>query len=392
MLSRERGRTAGVRARHAGQQKTDVARWLENRQEEIDSAFQYLAMAHGERRANVARLYRRLAAVEEKHATFWERRLSDAGYAIGPRRPTTRARVLGWLARRVGAGAILPTIAATEYAQRNDYLDHPETRGTAMTEQERMHARVLGAVLAKSSGVGGGVLARIEGRHRNVGGNALRAAVLGANDGLSSNLSLMMGVAGATTDRATILLTGLAGLLAGACSMALGEWVSVTSARELAQREVGIEKGEVEQNPIEEREELQLIYESKGLTDKEADHLSRAVMKDERTALDTLSREELGIDPDQLGGSAWTAAITSFFLFAAGAIVPVAPFLFVTGGRAPVASVAAGGVGLFIIGAAISVFTGRGVVWSGTRQLLLGFAAAAATYAIGHAIGVAVAG
>ena len=388
MLSRVRGGTAGESA----QPKPDAARWLENRQDEVDSAFQYLAMADGERRPNVAGVYRRLAAVEDKHAAFWEHRLRDAGMAIGPRRPSPRARVLGWLARRLGAGAILPTIAASEYAQRNDYLSHPETRGTTMTEEERMHARVLGTVLANSSGIGGGVLARIEGRHRNIGGNALRAAVLGANDGLSSNLSLMMGVAGATADRSTILLTGLAGLLAGACSMALGEWVSVTSARELAQREISIEKSEVEQNPAEEREELQLIYESKGLTEKEADHLSRAVMSDARTALDALSREELGIDPDQLGGSAWTAAITSFLLFAAGAIVPVIPFFFVTGSRAAVASVTAGGVGLFFIGAAISLFTGRGVVWSGTRQLLLGFAAAAATYAIGYAIGVAVAG
>ena len=210
-------------------------------------------------------------------------------------RPSARSRILAWLARRLGAGSILPTIAAAEYAARNDYLAHPETHGTAMTQEERMHASVLGTVLAKSStGMAGGVLASIEGRHRNVGGNALRAAVLGANDGLTSNLSLVMGVAGATVGQGTIVLTGLAGLLAGACSMALGEWVSVTSARELAQREVGIEKSEVEQNPTEEREELQLIYEAKGLAAQEADQLSRAVMKDERTALDTLSREELG--------------------------------------------------------------------------------------------------
>jgi len=225
-----------------------------------------------------------------------------------------------------------------------------------------------------------------------VGGNALRAAVLGANDGLCSNLSLVMGVAGAIVDHRTVLLTGLAGLLAGACSMALGEWVSVTSARELAQREVRIEKREVEENPNEEREELQLIYESKGLTQREAGELSNALMKDERTALDALSREELGIDPQELGGSPWTAAITSFLLFAVGAVVPVIPFLFVKDHRAPVASVAAGGVGLFVIGAAISLFTGRNVLWSGTRQLLLGFAAAGATYAIGRAIGVAVTG
>lgn len=376
----------------SGPAKSDVERWLENRQEEIDSASQYLAMAAGEPRTSVADLYRRLAAVEEKHAAFWEQRLRDAGREPGPRRPRFRARTLGWIARRFGARTVLPTIASGEYAQRNDYLAHPETQGTGMTEEERMHARVLGDVLAKSSGLEGGALARLEGRHRNVGGNALRAAVLGANDGLCSNLSLVMGVAGATIDHRTILLTGLAGLLAGAFSMALGEWVSVTSARELAEREMRIEKSEVEENPDEEREELQLIYESKGLGAKEATELSRTLMKDEKTALDALSREELGINPDDFGGSAWTAAVTSFFLFAIGAIIPVAPFFFVTSSRAPIVSFVAGGVGLFVIGAAISLFTGRGALWSGTRQLLLGFAAAGATYAIGRAIGVAVAG
>jgi VIT1/CCC1 family predicted Fe2+/Mn2+ transporter len=370
--------------------KIDVERWRENRQEEIDSASVYHAMAAAEPLPNVADIYRRLGAMEEKHAAFWEQHLRDAGQVIGPRKPSFRARTLAWVARRLGARMILPTIAAGEYAQRNAYLAHPETKGTEMTEQERLHARVLGNVLAKSSGLEGGTLARLEGRHRNVGGNALRAAVLGANDGLCSNLSLVMGIAGATIDHRTILLTGLAGLLAGACSMALGEWVSVTSARELAEREIAIEKSELEENPAEEREELQLIYESKGLAAKEAGDLSRAVMKDEKTALDALSREELGIDPQELGGSAGTAALTSFFLFAFGAIIPVAPFFFVTGSRAPLVSIVVGGLGLFAIGAAISLFTGRGTWWSGARQLLLGFAAAGATYAIGRAIGVAV--
>jgi VIT1/CCC1 family predicted Fe2+/Mn2+ transporter len=370
----------------------DVRRWHENRQEEIDSASQYRAMADGERRPEVADVYRRLAAMEEKHASFWEERLRGANAPLGPRRPTPRARLLGWLARRLGAGLILPTIAAGEYAQRNDYLRHPETQGTAMTEEERLHARVLGQVLARSSGLEGGAVARIEGRHRNVGGNALRAAVLGANDGLCSNLSLVMGVAGATVNAHTVLLTGLAGLLAGAFSMALGEWVSVTSARELAEREVRIERREVEENPTEESEELQLIYEAKGLSPSEAQSLSRAMMKDERTALDTLAREELGIDPQELGGSPWTAAITSFFLFAAGAVIPVLPFAFVRGPAAPAWSMAAGGLALFLIGAAISVFTGRGALRSGVRQLLLGFAAAGVTYGVGRLIGVALAG
>jgi VIT1/CCC1 family predicted Fe2+/Mn2+ transporter len=370
----------------------DVARWLENWHEEVDSAAQYHAMAAGEEREQIADIYRQLAAVEEKHAGFWESRLRAAGRDPGPRRPSFRARTLVWLARRFGAGIILPTVAAGEFAQRNDYLAHPETRGTRMTQEERMHARVLGNVLARSRGIEGSALARIEGRHRNIGGNALRAAVLGANDGLCSNLSLVMGVAGAAVDNRIVLLTGLAGLLAGALSMALGEWVSVTSARELAEREMRIERREIEENPREEREELQLIYESKGLGRDEAGELAETLMKDEKTALDALSREELGIDPDDLGGSPWTAALTSLLLFAFGAVIPVVPFLMMAGPGAPLVSIAAGGVGLFAVGSAISLFTGRSVWWSGARQLLLGFAAAGATYAIGRAIGVAVGG
>jgi VIT1/CCC1 family predicted Fe2+/Mn2+ transporter len=201
-----------------------------------------------------------------------------------------------------------------------------------------------------------------------------------------------MGVAGATVETRTILLAGVAGLLAGAFSMALGEWVSVKSARELAEREIAIEKSELERDPDEEREELALIYESKGLAPKEARALARTLMKDEGTALDALSREELGIDPSELGGSAWTAAITSFFLFAVGAIIPVAPFLFVSGRLAPFVSIAASGVGLATIGLGISVITGRSPAWSAARQVALGFLAAGATFAIGRAIGVAVSG
>lgn len=370
--------------------QADIARYRENRQEEVDSAAQYRAMAEGEARDGVADVYRRLAEVEEKHAAFWEQRLRDAGEDPGPRVASFRARVLGFVARRLGAGLVLPTIAANEWSQRNDYLAHPETKSTSMVEEERTHARVLGNVLAKTSGLEGSALARIEGRHRNVGGNALRAAVLGANDGLCSNLSLVMGVAGAAGSHRAVLLTGLAGLLAGACSMALGEWVSVKSARELAERELAIEKREVAENPAEEREELQLIYESKGLGAREARALSSTLMKDEKTALDALSREELGIDPQELGGSPWTAAVTSFLLFAVGAIVPVLPFLFFGDRRATFASVAAGGVGLFTIGIGISVITGRSMLWTALRQLLLGFAAAAVTYGIGRLIGVAV--
>jgi VIT1/CCC1 family predicted Fe2+/Mn2+ transporter len=225
-----------------------------------------------------------------------------------------------------------------------------------------------------------------------MGGNALRAAVLGANDGLVSNLSLVMGVAGADLAGHTILVTGLAGLLAGSCSMALGEWLSVNSARESSQRQIATEAEELEQVPEEEKEELSLIYQAKGLPEDLAKSLAEQLITNKKTALDTLVREELGIDPEELGGSAWAAAGTSFLLFAVGAIFPVAPYFALAGMPAMLASLGASGVALFLIGAGTTLFTGRGVLVSGVRQLLVGFAAAAVTFGVGKLIGVAVTG
>jgi VIT1/CCC1 family predicted Fe2+/Mn2+ transporter len=369
---------------------TDQLRRLRsNRQVEIDSAAQYRAMAAAEPDAAVARVYRELADVEDKHATFWEAQLRAHGVDPGPARPSWRARVLGWIARRGGARLILPTVASREAAGRNDYAAQPETAHTSMPAQERSHARVLHAMLQRREGVPGAELARVEGRHRNIGGNALRAAVLGANDGLCSNLALVMGVAGASASESAIAVTGVAGLIAGACSMALGEWISVTSSRELAERELGVERDELAAAPEQEREELQLIYEAKGVPADEARQLSRHLLRDQGAALDVLAREELGIDPDELGGSARTAALTSFLLFALGAILPVLPYLVVSGAAAFVASVVLSGLALFGIGAAITLFTGRPVWRSGGRQLLLGLGAATLTYAVGSALGVA---
>jgi VIT1/CCC1 family predicted Fe2+/Mn2+ transporter len=367
----------------------DVRRFRANRQDEVDSAAQYRAMAAAEPDAAVAKIYRELADVEDKHAGFWEAQLRARGVDPGPRRESWRARVLAWTARRLGPRVVLPTVAEREAAGRNDYVGQPETAHTRMPAQERSHARVLKALLRRPDGVPGSELARVEGRHRNVGGNALRAAVLGANDGLCSNLALVAGVAGAAPSAHTILLTGLAGLLAGACSMALGEWVSVTSSRELAEREIGVERAELAAAPEEEREELQLIYEAKGVPKDEARQLSQRLLDDQTSALDVLAREELGIDPEELGGSARVAAITSFLLFAVGAIFPVAPYLFTTGTTAVIASLVVSGVALFGIGAAITLFTGRPAWRSGSRQTLLGLAAAGLTYGLGHLLGAA---
>ena len=367
-----------------------LERYLRNRQDEIDSAAQYHAMAEGESDARTARLYLALAAMEEKHAAFWEDRLRKENAQVPPRAPSWRARVLSFVARRFGARAVLPTVATREYKDKDVYRAQPETEGTKMVAQEWSHARVLQSLLIEhAEGAPGAEVARVEGRHRRVGGNALRAAVLGANDGLCSNLALIMGVAGAAPSGHAVVLAGTAGLVAGAFSMAFGEWISVTSSRELAEREVGVEREELEHEPEEEREELELIYQARGFPAAEARELSERLVRDPKNALDVLTREELGLDPSELGGSPNTAAITSFLLFAFGAAFPLAPFILSEGSTALLASVAASAVVLFAIGAAISVLTGRSALLSGSRQLLIGVAAAGVTYGIGRALGVA---
>jgi VIT1/CCC1 family predicted Fe2+/Mn2+ transporter len=190
----------------------------------------------------------------------------------------------------------------------------------------------------------------------------------------------------------SILLTGMAGLLAGAISMALGEWISVQSSRELYEEQMAREKEEIDFDPQEEVEELVLIYRARGLGEPEARELATRLMSDPDTALETLARDELGIDPDELGGSAWEAAITSFLLFAVGAILPVSPYFFMSGFGAIVASAGLSTAGLFFIGAAITLFTGRSVLYSGARQILFGLVAAGVTFSIGRLIGVTIAG
>ncbi|MER3418415.1 MAG: rubrerythrin family protein, partial [Chloroflexota bacterium] len=314
-------------------------------------------------------------------------RLAAAG---GPTHlgPTVRARILAFLARRFGAGAVAPIMALEERAGRTMYDHQPEAAGTSLPADERSHARLLHTI---TGGVSGPLLARFEGRHRAIGGNALRAGVLGANDGLVSNFSLVMGVAGASGSGAQVLIAGVAGLLAGSLSMALGEWLSVQSARELYERQIATEAEELRAFPSEEEEELRLIYEAKGLTAEEARLLAhRIITGDPAVALDTMAREELGIDPADLGGSPWTAAIASFSLFAAGAIVPTLPFLVASGTTAIAASAVLSGLALFGLGAAITLLTGKDPFRAGLRQVAFGLAAAAITYGIGSLVGAAV--
>ncbi|HYU12080.1 MAG TPA: VIT1/CCC1 transporter family protein [Stellaceae bacterium] len=369
------------------------ARYRANLQGEVDSAGLYRALADAETDERLKQVYGRLAAVEEAHAEFWKKQLDRIGAHAGRLGLGWRTRALAWLARRFGPQFVLPTVNTLEQRDVGQYDAQAEAVAGGLPAAERSHARVVQAIESSApGGLQGSALARLEGRHRAIGGNALRAAVLGANDGLVSNLSLVMGVAGAAVAEKTILLTGLAGLVAGACSMAMGEWLSVNSARELAQKQIAIEKAELEHAPEEEVEELALIYEAKGLPREQAESLARQMMANREIALDTLVREELGIDPDELGGSAWTAAGSSFLLFAFGAIFPVAPFFFLGGRAAVIASVVASGVALAAIGAGTSLFTGRSIGFSALRQLLIGYAAAAITYTIGMLAGVTIGG
>jgi VIT1/CCC1 family predicted Fe2+/Mn2+ transporter len=361
--------------------------YLEFWNEERNSAALYQAVAAAEKNPKLAEVYRRLAATEDGHAAVWADKLKAAGVAVPEFKPAPRTRLLIALSKRFGVGAVLPAMSSMESAGTHGYAAQGESAGMAAAEQS--HARLLRTI---RGGLEGGAVAQIEGRHRSAGGNALRAAVLGANDGLVSNFSLVMGVAGAQVANREILLTGLAGLLAGAISMALGEWISVQSSRELYQKQIATEKAEIEQAPAEEIEELALIYQARGLDEAAARQLATQIMSNREGALEALSRDELGVDPDELGGSAWEAAITSFLLFAVGAIVPVFAYLFTTGMTAVIISAVMSAIGLFGIGAAITLFTGRSILSSGTRQMLFGLAAAAVTFLIGRIIGVSVAG
>jgi VIT1/CCC1 family predicted Fe2+/Mn2+ transporter len=366
----------------------DVERYRANLQDELDGAALYAALADAEPDPVRKDLFRQLSQAEASHAKVWRDKLAAAGVEEVPHKQSFRTRVLARLARHFGPTFVLPTLAAAEFADRDKYAGQSDAR--ALSAEERGHAAVIGATMkgARAKGLSGAEIAKAEPWHRSASGNELRASVLGANDGLVSNFCLMMGVAGAGVPSSTLLLTGLAGLVAGACSMALGEWLSVTNARELARTQIAREREELEQTPESEQRELALIYQAKGLDRAEAQRVAAGLMRDKQAALDTLAREELGIDPSELGGNPWSAAGFSFALFAVGAIVPVLPFLFIKGVTATAASILLSALGLAAIGVVTSLFSGRGPVFSSVRQVAVGCAAAAVTYGIGRVLGV----
>lgn len=371
--------------------ESDMARYRENYLSEQEGVYLYRMLAEAESDTHLADLYRRLADIEQRHSDLWKGYLTGAGETLPAYTPNWRIRALVWIAKHLGTGAVLSTVSSMENKAVHDYDTQPEAVSAGLPADERSHGRLLSYLQSSTrGGIAGPLLAQFEGRHRSAGGNELRAAVLGASDGLTSNLSLVMGVAGATLAGHAVLISGLAGLLAGAFSMSIGEWVSVQSARELNLHQISIEREELKNTPDEEQEELALIYQSKGLDEKTANELAANLMQQSNNALDTLAREELGIDPKDLGGSAWGAAITSFFLFAIGAIIPVFPFIFTGGFTAVIISLILSVFGLFGIGAGVSLTTDSPLWKSGGRQILLGLLAAGITFGIGKLIGTAI--
>jgi VIT1/CCC1 family predicted Fe2+/Mn2+ transporter len=273
----------------------------------------------------------------------------------------------------------------TEAAEADRYRRDDEATD-AMAAQETAAGRTIAAMQGLPAG---GRIARSEGRHRAGVGGALRATVFGINDGLVSHFSLVMGVAGGTSSNSIVLLAGVAGLVAGAFSMASGEWVSVSSQRELYENELRIEREELVAFTEEEQEELELIYRAKGIEPVAAHELVANIMERDDVALDTLAREELGLDPTKLG-SPWVAAISSFLAFAVGASLPILPFAFGSGTAPTAVAAVLSLVALFAAGAATSIFTGRHAGRAGLRMALIGAAVAAVTYGVGTAVGTAV--
>ena len=341
---------------------------LESWAEEKRSAYLYRVVAEAEAGTPRQALFTELAQSAERQAAIWERHARDAGQSVPGRFvPDMRTRVVAYLVRRLGPRPLRGVLAAIKV--RGMSLYGGIASGHAMPRSMDEVGR----------------------RHRSVGsGGNLRAAVFGVNDGLISNASLIMGIAGAASDNALILLSGAAGLIAGAFSMAAGEYVSVRSQREMYEYQIGLEKEELERYPEEEAEELRLIYEARGLPREEAAQLANSLIADPERALDTLAREELGLNAEDLG-SPWGAALFLFFSFAVGALIPLLPFIFASGTASLIVAIALTGVALFVVGAVLSLFTGRGAVFSGARMLAIGAAAGTFTYLIGKFLGVTLA-
>jgi vacuolar iron transporter family protein len=368
--------------------RTDV--WLQNLLDERDGAALYEGLAKYENDAERASSFRELAEAERRHASLWERKLAAEGVALPADRPSSRIRTLIWLARRLGSAAVLPLVMETEAGDADKYEQQGGVEAVAIAEEERNHGRVLTGLGRGQPEEARAVIATRERWHSGSGrAGSIRAAIFGMNDGLVSNLSLILGVSGAGMEPRTVVVTGVAGLLAGAFSMAAGEYTSVASQRDLLARQVDMERREVEEAPEEEAAELALILKQKGLSTEQASRAAAEMLKNPETAVDTLVREELGLDPDDLG-SPMAAALSSFAMFSVGAIVPILPFLFLQGTPAVLLASGLAGAVLAGVGGAIGFLSGTSVVKSAVRMVGLAALAAGVTWLVGRLFGAAV--
>ena len=355
-------------------------------QTEIDAFYIYARLAENEKDPVLAEVFKGLSEIEKAHAEGF---IKSSG-KVKDLRPSLQARALNRIGKIFGYDYVLGVMLDTEKRLADAVIKSKSKEKMALSGQERNHVKIMEGMVSKGTAVTGRQMSRFERRHRSLGGNALRAAVLGGNDGLVSNFSLVMGVAGAAGAGKEVILAGSAGLLAGALSMALGEWISVKSSQELTENQVQLEREELEDHPELEQKELELIYRAKGMDKTTAISMAAEAFKDKEKALDILVQEELSIDLSEIEGSAMEAAVYSFMLFAIGAIIPLLPFFFFSGKTAIIMSAGASAMGLALIGGAITLFTGKSLWYSAGRQVVFGLLAAAVTFGIGHLIGFAV--
>jgi VIT1/CCC1 family predicted Fe2+/Mn2+ transporter len=365
----------------ANSDRDNARRWRDMLASERDAAELYSRLAAaetGERRT----IFEELAETERRHAAHWEGKLREAGLPVpSPGRPSLRTRLLSTAARRMSTESVLPLIERAERADAGMYDADPDA-APGMAADERGHARALAKLVEGGKPDPREQIGTRERWHRGDRSGALRAGVFGVSDGLVSNTALVMGFAGSGSSRSAILLAGIAGLLAGSFSMAAGEYVSMSSQREMYEREISLEAAELDENPEEEHAELVLLYRAKGLPREDAERMADRIMANRQIALDTLT----GLDPDSLG-SPWSSAISSLLAFAVGAFVVVLPYLIGGGTAALVTAIALFGLALFGVGAGIGLLNGRGALRSGLRQVVVGGLAAAVTFGIGRLIG-----
>ena len=373
----------------------DPSQSLANLRLERDAVVLYDALASIEIDPQRAGAFNRIAANERRHAEVWASKLREAGVEVppAPASPRPRVRVIILLARIFGTKAVSDLVTSLEGDEEEIYGGQTATPEIeAIAADEREHAEIWRKLKDPDYHPDRDIASR-ERWHRSGRSGTLRAIIFGVSDGLVSNLALVMGVAGASGPTATaghfVLLAGVAGLLAGAFSMAAGEYISMQSQRELFERQIELERAEMQAMPEEEEAEMAALYRAKGFLDDEAKAIAHRLFEDPERALDQLIREELGLDPDELG-SPFGAAFGSFIAFAFGAFVPVIPYLIGSGVVAFGKAIGLSLVALFGVGAGVSLLTGRGVLFSGARQVGIGAAAAIVTFVVGTIIGVSV--